>query len=160
MKTRTIKDLKKHDHWDNPTKHLPENWEGTAIDILNITNCPAKDRIWMVTRRKLFFTDRQLRLFACDCAERALSRAENPDPRSVEAIKVARRYANGKATRKELIAAYKAACSAAATTEDVAAYWAACWVACSAAFNAAYWAGYSEERQWQIDRLKYYAREE
>jgi len=52
---------------------------------------------------------RLLRLFACDCAERALRRVRRagrePDPRSWEAVKVARRFADGKATAKQLDAA-------------------------------------------------------
>jgi hypothetical protein len=39
---------------------------------------------------------RSKRLFACDCAERALSLIVAPDPRSIEAIRVARLYAIGK----------------------------------------------------------------
>ena len=53
------------------------------------------------------------RLFACDCAARALRRerraGREPDKRSWKAIKVARRYAKGKATKAELTAARTAA---------------------------------------------------
>ena len=54
-------------------------------------------------------TDSNLRLFACDVAEDALSLVESPDPRSLAAIEVARRYAVGAATRDELGAAGVAA---------------------------------------------------
>lgn len=53
--------------------------------------------------------DRELRLFACWCAERALALVEKPDPRSVEAVRIARLYANGKATIQELDQARDAA---------------------------------------------------
>jgi hypothetical protein len=60
---------------------------------------------------------RELRLWGCDCAERALLReraqGREPDPRSWEAIAVSRRYANDQATDEELTAARAAARAAA-----------------------------------------------
>ena len=57
--------------------------------------------------------DRTARLFACDCAARALRRerkaGREPDKRSWKAINVARRYAEGKATKAELTVARTAA---------------------------------------------------
>ena len=58
-------------------------------------------------------TDSNLRLFACDVAEDALSLIDSPDPRSIAAIEVARRYAVGDATSAELCAAGAAAWDAA-----------------------------------------------
>jgi hypothetical protein len=52
--------------------------------------------------RKEVLSNRILRLFAVACATRALSRVENPDPRSVKALDVAQRYADGKASITEL----------------------------------------------------------
>lgn len=52
--------------------------------------------------------EREARLFACDCADRALDRWVKMgivDPRSREVATVARRYALGKATAAELCAA-------------------------------------------------------
>jgi hypothetical protein len=47
-----------------------------------------------------------LRTFACDCADRAINRAREAgheiDPRILEAVRVARLYADGKATNEEL----------------------------------------------------------
>lgn len=151
MKTRTLDELRKCGPCYDPVRWVPENWEGTAVDFLNIEECPAKDRIWMVTRRGLYYTDRQLRLFACDCAERALSRIKNPDPRSLRVVVVARRYAEGNAAKGELDAARYAARGVA----DDAAYSAAGFAVYSAAGSAAG----SAEREWQIDRLKEYAEE-
>ncbi len=58
-----------------------------------------------------------LREWACDCAERALTRereaGRETDPRSWEAIAVARRYNKGEATKEELAAAWDAAWDAA-----------------------------------------------
>ena len=61
------------------------------------------------------YTDRSLRLFACDCAEHVLHYYEDEYPddnRPRECIEVARRYANGNATDDELDAARAAAWAA------------------------------------------------
>jgi hypothetical protein len=79
------------------------------------------------------FNEKNLRLFACDCAERALKRerkaGREPDPRSWEAIRVSRLFARGRATDAAWGAARDAAWGAA---RDAA--WAA---ARDAAWNAA-----------------------
>lgn len=49
-----------------------------------------------------------LRLFACDCARLALQRTDNPDPRVIDAIRVARRYALRKETPEKLAIACRA----------------------------------------------------
>ena len=102
-----------------------------------------------------------LRHFACDCAERALSLVKNPDPRSIEAIRVARLYADGKATAGDLAiaraAAWDAARAAAWDAWDAAV--AAAVVAARAAARAAwdadavYAAVRQSEREWQRERL-------
>jgi len=62
------------------------------------------------------WNERTARLFACDCATRVLKAerkaGHEPDQRSRDAVKVARRYAEGKATEQELIAARVAAWAA------------------------------------------------
>ena len=80
------------------------------------------------------WNERTARLFACDCAERVLYlyEAQYPDDRPRKAIEVARRYAEGAATREELAAA-EAARDAAGD-------------AAGAARDA--------ERQWQVERLR------
>ncbi|HUW15387.1 MAG TPA: hypothetical protein VM537_37095 [Anaerolineae bacterium] len=91
------------------------------------------------------------RLWAADCAERALARVGNPDPRSVAAVWVTRAVAYGLADRaaawSAASAAESAARSAAESTESAA--WSAVW---SAAWSAA--------RRWQCARLLEYARGE
>ena len=84
----------------------------------------------------------ELRLFAADCAERALLRerevGREPDARSWKALEVARAFIRGEATREELNAAAAAAARAAA--------------AAAARANAAY----AAERDWQTARLRAY----
>jgi len=102
-----------------------EHW--TPLQFLDLP-ISAEDRIWLVTHCA---SDRVLRLFACDCADAALGLIESPDPRSVEAVSVARRYAVGAATAAELSAAWDAAWDVAGDAAGVA--WSAAGVAWSAA---------------------------
>ena len=74
--------------------------------------------------------DSALRHFACDCAEDACRVAKLTDERSINAIRVARLYADGKATSDELVAARAAVWVAAR---------AAGWVAARAAARDAAW---------------------
>lgn len=122
-----------------------------------------------------------LRIFAADCAERALLCAEaegdKPDPRSLQAVEVARAHARGEASDSELAAARADA------QDDTWAAWAAeaaAWGAAEAARAAAWGAArtaardaaraaardaawavwdaatWDAERAWQAERLAGY----
>lgn len=137
------------------------------------------------------WNERTQRLFACDCAEDVLPLYECKHPlddRLHKAIKVARAYAVGEASMKELRLAYIAADDAAevargraaSAAADAAVYAASAPMADaavrSAADNAAWAAAYAEaegtfvvagkstawaaERQWQTQRLFQYLRGE
>ena len=142
---------------------------------------------WLLSQRGLAMPEREARLFACDCAERALARILHPDPRSVKAIEVARRYAMGTATAEELAAAARsarsatdaacaaadaacAACAAAAAAAADAACAAAdaaaaAWAAARAAAWAAAWAAdvaaqaAADDAAWQAERARHYCPE-
>jgi len=98
---------------------------------------PAVDRVWLGIA---LLDERRKRLFACDCAEWALTRereaGREPDQRSWAAVEVSRRYADGRATDEALAAAWAAARAA----------WAArvAWAARDAEAAAG---------EWQIERL-------
>ena len=116
---------------------------------------PVEDRLWLLLRND-FVSEKNLRLFACDCAERVLhiyeKKYDNPAPR--KAIETARLFANGEATQEELAAAWDAARAAAR-----AAAWAAARAAAKAAaraWAAARVAARDAEQQWQLERLEYY----
>jgi len=114
-----------YDRPHTPLEVLTRN-DGPWADV------PPQDRLWTVLHDGVL-PDKMLRLFACDCAERALTRereaGREPDVRSWEAVQVSRRFANGQATHEELSAARAAAASAAAYADDAAT---------SAAYAAAY----------------------
>ena len=105
--------------------------EWTAIDILHLDEVSKEERLWAVLRKE-FIDAKILHEFACRCAERALSWIANPDPQSIKAIAVKRKWIAGKATDKELSAAERAAYSAACSASE-----AATWPAMTAATEAA-----------------------
>ena len=150
-------------HWFNDEIYEAEYRGAERID--------SDDKIVVrearLTKRLRTWNEKTARLFACDCAERALPIFEKKypdDKRPRQAIETAREYANGKATKKELVAAWAAARDAA----GVAAWAAARYVACDAAWYAArYAARYAAwdagrdaaraaERKWQTERLMEY----
>jgi len=83
-----------------------QDW--SALDILNLPDVPDKDKLFAVLRVELI-DEPILHEFACRCAERALSKIENPDPRSVAAIAAKRAWLKGEITDDELLAARVAA---------------------------------------------------
>ena len=154
----------------DPARYLPEDWAGAAGDVLAVEACPAEDRLWVALG---LLSDRTRRLFAADVAERALdrvaARGEDVDPRSREAVAVARRHAAGEATDEELAAA-RAAAWAAAWDAELDAAWdaamaaardaarAAAMAAARAAARAAAWAAARDatraaEMEWMLGHL-------
>ena len=88
------------------------------------------------------WNERNAQLFSVWCTREALERINNPDPRSVDALDVAERYANGEATDRELVtasAAASVAVSAAASATASAAASAAAWSVASTAAGYVAW---------------------
>jgi hypothetical protein len=77
-----------------------------------------------------------VRQVLCDCAETALKYTK--DPRPAKTIRIARLYADGKATEEQLAAAWDAAWDAAGAAAGAAA-WSAAWAAAGAAAGDAAW---------------------
>ena len=134
-----------------------------ALEILALRRIPAEDRLWAVLREK-FIPTPILHEFACRCAEDALSRIDNPDPRSINAIVVKRRWIAGEATDEELAAARTAAWAAQAAAQDAArtaawATWTAARTAVRVARTAAQDAAEAAARNAQVDMLTQMLRE-
>ncbi len=106
MKTFTYKKLMSWDPCYDPVEiGMPENWQGTIFEWIDEFRGKVKnptDVLWVVLRND-FMTDQKLRLYACWCAEEALKLIDNPDRRSIQTIEMAKKYAVGEATAKELI---------------------------------------------------------
>jgi hypothetical protein len=145
-------------------EHLPD-WLNASIYEAEPSNELIKGDNKIVCRsvrllRKMHWDDRVARLFACDCAERALPIYEKnypDDKRPRHAIEVARLYADGKASDGELAAARATAWHAAWN-----AAWEAAWAAAqdaaqdaagAAARGAAQGAARDKEHKWQVNRL-------
>ena len=130
-----------------------EKQEWSALDILNLPGIPDNDKLYTVLNVELI-DEPILHEFACRCAERALSKIENPDPRSVAAIAAKRAWIKGEITDDDLYAARKAAWYAAWDAAWEAARDAAWGAARGAARYAALVAAWGAECQWQVDELK------
>ncbi|KYZ79021.1 hypothetical protein PTBPS01_03890 [Burkholderia pseudomallei] len=111
-----------------PFKH---DAEIPLLDILKSNG--LDDALWSL--RCISGADRDLRLFAVWCARQVEHLME--DQRSKDALNVAERFANGKATDEERVAAWVAAWAAARDAAWVAAWAAARDAARNAARNAA-----------------------
>ncbi|MCG3145990.1 MAG: hypothetical protein HONDAALG_03769 [Gammaproteobacteria bacterium] len=130
----------------DPSRYLAEDWTGTALDVLDVTDCPAADRIWVVLG---MMSENDRRLAAC-CFVRRTPIGDGrtvwdllTDDRSKRAVEVAERFADGEATERELAAARDAArdaARAAARAAASAAARAAAWAAARDAAWAAAWA--------------------
>ena len=145
-----IKDLLQWDKGGDVHEFLPEGEILIGEDKL----CSQGGKLG----RKLTWTDRERRLFACDCAERTLPIFEAvypDDKRPREAIAVSRRYAQGKATGKQLTAARVAAGAATQAAAEYAAQ-AASGYAEWAAAGPARFAARAAEKAWQEKRLYQY----
>jgi hypothetical protein len=63
----TIEDIRSWKPCYDPATYLPEGWEGTAADLLNLKGIPAQDRLWAVLREDVLSVQ-ALRIFATSCA--------------------------------------------------------------------------------------------
>ena len=85
--------------------------ELSALDILRLTDIPAEDRLQLAL--SIHLTPRKtMHLFACLCAEQALTNANVTDIRCWNAIKTKRLWLNGNTSGEELSKARRAASEA------------------------------------------------
>ena len=160
------------------------HWLGPAIFTVEVRGETVRDEHKTVAQQARLikrldtWNERTQRLFAVDCATRALNAEKKagrtPDPRSYEALKVARKFAKGEASYAELSAAESAARAAESAAESAAwsaaesaaesaawsaaesAAWSAAWSAAESAAWSAARAAESAEQKWQQKRLYEY----
>lgn len=157
MKHITIKDIRDLNPCYDPIKYLPPYWSGSISDILDLSECPIRNRFWVVF--KLLPKDLVID-FVCDVVESALFLySDNPDQRSIDGIYAARERHT--ITREELNLARAAAndaadiaCAAAAV--NVAAALAVATANIPVAYSAYATVAdtHTEEHDWQIEHLK------
>ena len=98
MNLQEIKDLEPCiDGWKNLIKHYP-NWEGTALEFLDLEHISVEDKQWLFLREE-YIPKRELHLYACFCAEQVLHLFEEEypdDKRPREAIEAKRLWLDGK----------------------------------------------------------------
>jgi len=145
MISTTLNKIRKHSPcqygWEKLLKHLGKtNADDEPLPLLTILDSNGlNDCLWCL--RTVPEHDREWRLFAVWCARKVQNLMQ--DERSVAALDVAERFANGNATQEELTAARGAAVAAAGAARGAAeaaarAAWAAArGAACSAAEAAA-----------------------
>ena len=136
----TIDDIRGFGPCYDPSRYLAEDWTGTALDVLDVKDCPAADRIWVALG---MMPEKDRRLAAC-CFVRHTPIGDGrtvwdllTDERSKRAVEVAERFAGGEATERELDAARDAAWAAAGDAARAAASAAARAAASGAAWAAA-----------------------
>ena len=109
---------------------------------------PIQDKLWCILHRELI-PDKELTLLACRYAKRTLGyeckAGREPDERSWNAIRVARRFIAGEVSQAELASAWAAAWAAAR-----GAAWAARAAKGAAAEAAAGASAYAAEIRWQF----------
>jgi len=146
MKT-TLNKIRSHSPCENGWKKLLKHLGKAAPDdeplpLLTILNSNGlEDAVWCFRAIEGF--DREIRLFAVFCARRVQHLMT--DQRSLTALDVAERFANGLATEEELAVA-RGAAAAAAWAAGAAAAAGAAWVA---AAGAAWVAAADAERETQ-----------
>ena len=107
-------------------------------------------------RRVSTWNERSQRLFAADCAEHVSHlwvAPEGCDWQPSQTLNVVRRYANGKASGRELDAARDATWAA---RDAACAAWATCAACAACAATCDAWATWAAERSWQPTKLLEY----
>ena len=127
----------------DPATVLGEDWNGTALDILDHPQIPLRDKIWAVCAKGALPESVQRLMAVAFVRETPLHDGRNvvdlsTDERSLKALEVIELHALGRATDGELDAARGAAKDAAMDAAgDVAAAATATWAAAGAGAGAA-----------------------
>ena len=116
---------------------MDERYRDSIVNFIKDYRCKVKsidDILWVVCRND-FMTDRELRLYAVWCARKVQHLMI--DERSINALNVAEKFANGDASQEDLVAARGAAQEASWGAAQEAAWCAAWCAACCAPWGEA-----------------------
>ncbi len=108
----TIADIRSWKPRYDPIRYLPEEWSGTAIDILSNESVPFLDAVWIVARDGIVDVG-VLRRFAAWCAAQSLFITKQTDNRAWNAVELSIKFSIGLASDAELDMARAAAGGAA-----------------------------------------------
>ena len=151
----TLNSMRAHHPCQDGWKKLLKNLGKTSADddplpfAAILESNGLYDALWCCRAAPEYHTT--WRLFAVWCARKVQHLMT--DTRSITALDVAERYANGQASAEELDTAWAAAMAAARAAAGAAA-WAAAGAAAGDAAGAAAWdAAWAAERKWQADRF-------
>jgi len=127
----------------DPATVLGEDWNGTALDILDHPQIPSEDKIWAVCAKGALPESVQRLMAVAFVRKTPLHDGRNvvdlsTDERSLKALGVAELHALGRATDGELDAARYAA-KAWARAATMAGAWDAAWAAAGDTSEAAAW---------------------
>jgi hypothetical protein len=147
----------------------------TVFEVLNHSGIEIGCRLRLL-QFPGFLSGKYWRLYACDCASRALRHEKRvgrkPDPRIYAVIRTSRRFARKQATHTHLDSAVTAARFVLSITPSISASATRSAVACAfdarRAVQAAMWAAaemynsprFEAEQEWQLRRLKFYLEKE
>ena len=121
----------------DPIKYIKDDDTHTILSFLDIKEIPFEDKLWLIFRNE-FVSDKLMRLFAVWSARQVQHLMT--DDRSIKALDVSEKFANGLATQEELVAARDAARAAAGAAAAGTAARAAARAAAGAAARDAAWA--------------------
>jgi len=65
---KTIADIRALDPCYDPSEFAPEDWQGTALDVLRAEQVPPQDRLWVVLHDD-WIDDKTRRLFTVWCVQ-------------------------------------------------------------------------------------------
>jgi len=124
MMTLTIADIRALRPCYDPSQYIAEDWTGTILDILDMEDAPAQDRLWVALRRDVLSGSVLQSIAFAMIRETPLADGRVvadllTDRRSLDVLDIAERYARGDATAEELHAAAYAAAFAAARTAQI-----------------------------------------
>lgn len=97
----TVKDIRALGPCYDPDRYLDEDWQGTVLDVLAFSACPAWDRLWVALEGD-WIDASVLRTFAAWIARRLLEHIEQPDKRITAGVAAAERMARGELTTDDV----------------------------------------------------------
>lgn len=108
MKTKiTYKDISEFNPCYDPSEiGMSKGYSATILEFIDEFEGKVKNKediIWLLARKE-YMTDQAMRLFAVWCTRKTLKLVKNPDERSINVCNVAESYANGQATKEDLVA--------------------------------------------------------